>query len=215
MTTEKVQTRSPFPAALEQLVETVRACQRCPRMQGRTRVLGASNGRVSARILFVAEAPGRHGADRVGIPLAGDRTGQTFGTLLEAAGLSRDDVFITNAVLCNPRNERGNNDRPAANELANCRAHLEALLSILRPDWIVTLGAVALSTVDAIEPHSLRLRPDVGRAVRWRYGRLVPLYHPGPRALIHRPLETQRRDYRRLGNRIRRSAARQVTDHAV
>jgi uracil-DNA glycosylase len=202
-------------APFDLLVETVRACQLCPRMQGRTRVLGASNGRVTARIVFVAEAPGRHGADRLGVPLAGDRTGQVFNALLDAAGLSREDVFLTNAVLCNPRNELGNNDRPTAQEAANCRKHLESLLAILRPDWVISLGTVALSALDAIEPHSLRLRHDVGRAVRWRYGKLVPLYHPSPRALIHRPLAAQRADYRRLGNRIRRSARKVLADPAA
>lgn len=202
-------------ARFDLLVETVRACQLCPRMQGRTRVLGANNGRITARIVFVAEAPGRHGADKLGAPLAGDRTGQIFGELLGAAGLSRDDVFLTNAVLCNPRDERGNNDRPTTQEVANCRKHLESLLAILKPDWVVSLGIVALSALEDIAPHRLRLRDDVGRTVRWRYGNLVPLYHPSPRALIHRPLAAQRADYRRLGNRIRRSARPVSTNPAA
>ena len=40
------------------------ACRVCPRMEGRRRVLGAGNGPLDARVLFVAEAPGRLGDDR-------------------------------------------------------------------------------------------------------------------------------------------------------
>ena len=58
-------------------------------------------------MLFVAEAPGRLGADRTGIPLYGDRTGENFQTLLGNIGWKREQVFITNAVLCNPKQETG------------------------------------------------------------------------------------------------------------
>src|SRR5438046_3124119 len=102
----------PRDGTFAQLVQTVQACRLCPRMEGRTRVLGPANGPMSARILFVAEAPGRFGGDRSGVPLSGDRTGRTFTELLGAAGLRRDEIFITNAVLCNPRDHAGRNDRP-------------------------------------------------------------------------------------------------------
>lgn len=185
-----------------ELVQAVQACRRCPRMTGRTRVLGPANGALSARILFVAEAPGRFGADVSGVPLSGDRTGRTFEELLAAAGLSRDDVFITNAVLCNPRDPTGRNDRPTRAEVANCHDHLRTVVEVVDPEWVVTLGAVALAALARIEPHGLVPRRDAGRAVRW-FGRwLAPLYHPGPRALIRRPLEAQRADYARLAELV-------------
>ncbi len=49
---------------------------------------------------------------------AGDRSGDNFETLLARTGLTRDDVFITNAALCNPLHN-GNNSRPTAKELRN------------------------------------------------------------------------------------------------
>lgn len=188
--------------AFTALVGTVSSCRRCPRMEGRTRVLGDANGPLTARMLFVAEAPGRFGADAMGIPLTGDRTGRTFDLLLASAGLRRSDLFITNAVLCNPRDAQGRNDRPTRREIANCSSHLLRLLAILDPAWVVTLGVVALQAVGAIEPHTALLQRDVGQSIPW-FGRfLVPLYHPGPRALIHRPLYLQERDYRRLADLI-------------
>ncbi len=62
--------------AFDALVARVSSCRCCPRMEGRARVLGQANGPLSARVLFIAEAPGRFGADMSGIPLAGDRTGR-------------------------------------------------------------------------------------------------------------------------------------------
>jgi uracil-DNA glycosylase family 4 len=176
-------------------------------MEGRTRVLAPANGSLSVRVLFVAEAPGRFGADASGVPLLGDRTGRTFEALLASAGLRRDDVFITNAVLCNPRDEAGRNDRPTRAEVANCQDHLARVIGIVNPEWVVSLGIVALEALARLEPHGLLLRRDAGRPVRWSDRWLLPLYHPGPRALIRRPLETQREDYARLGMLIKRIPA--------
>jgi uracil-DNA glycosylase family 4 len=173
-------------------------------MEGRTRVFGPANGSVHARILFVAEAPGRLGADLTGVPLSGDRTGRTFDALLEGAGIRRSDIFVTNAVLCNPLDDAGRNDRPTALEVSSCSDHLRRLVDILAPDWVVTLGTVALEAVGRVEPHDMILCRDVGMPKRW-FGRwLLPLYHPGPRALIHRPLDVQRSDYVQLAALVNR-----------
>ena len=182
------------PLFLE-LVEAARACRRCPRMEGRTRALGPGNGPLDARVLFVAEAPGRLGAERTGVPLSGDQTGRNFDLFLMGAGISRGDVFVTNAVLCNPRKLDGRNDRPRSDELRNCSGHLRALIDLLDPPWVVSLGRAALDALDLIEPHALVLAHDVGLAAPWYGRRLVPLYHPGPRALIRRPAARQAADY--------------------
>lgn len=180
------------------LVTAACTCHRCPRMEGRTRVLGSANGPLCAPILFVAEAPGRLGADRCGTPLSGDRTGQTFDALLAASGIRRDEIFITNAVLCNPRDDAGRNDTPTRAELRNCGSHLARLIEILGPEVVVTLGVTALNALDLLARHGLILRRDVGRPAWWFGRRLVPLYHPGPRALIRRPFAAQCADYQNL-----------------
>jgi DNA polymerase len=167
-------------------------------MDGRTRAIGAGNGPLDARVLFVAEAPGRLGADVTGVPLSGDQTGRTFDALLVGAGIDRARVFVTNAVLCNPRKADGRNDRPRAAEIANCSEHLRALIDLLDPPWVVSLGRAALDALKLIEPHDLVLARDVGMAAAWYGRRLVALYHPGPRALIRRPIRQQRADYAAL-----------------
>ncbi|GIW08991.1 MAG: uracil-DNA glycosylase [Dehalococcoidia bacterium] len=191
-----------FQVAFEQLVAEVAACRRCPAMAGRRRVLSAANGPLGARVLFVAEAPGRRGAERTGIPLSGDATGRRFERLLAAAGLSRSEVFLTNAVLCNPC-RAGRNRPPAASELAHCRNFLRRTLALVDPEVVVTLGRVALRALGAIAPHGASLA-RVGEAVPWQGRLLVPLYHPGPRTEHHRPFAQQLADYHRLGVAIQR-----------
>lgn len=167
-------------------------------MEGRRRVLSPANGPLQAPVMFVAEAPGRFGAERTGVPLSGDQAGRTFEHLLACAGLTRQEVFVTNAVLCNPLDLQGRNRRPAARELDNCRTHLRAQIELVAPRLVVALGATALHTLDRIEPHGLRLSTDIGCAVPWHGRYLVALYHPGPRALVHRHLAQQEADFRAL-----------------
>lgn len=172
-------------------------------MDGRRRVLSELNGSLDALVLFVAEAPGRLGAERTGIPLSHDRSGKNFERLLECAGLSRDDVFITNAVLCNPRDSRDRNRPPSPTELQNCASHLRQQLDLVSARIVVTLGVTALRALDDVEPHRLSLRDHVGKPVAW-FGRvLIPLYHPSDQAMLHRPLAVQEQDYRALGELVR------------
>jgi uracil-DNA glycosylase family 4 len=184
------------------LVERAQGCTRCARMDGRRRVLGSGNGPADARVMFVAEAPGRFGGDRTAVPLHGDRSGATFTYLLQVAGFDRDAVFVTNAVLCNPRDPAGRNAKPTPAELRNCGEHLAAQIAVIDPPWVVALGHTALRALAHIAPHGLRLGPDVGQPVPWHGRSLVALYHPGPRALIRRPLAQQVEDYRCLATLV-------------
>lgn len=189
--------------AFGRLALQARECRLCPRMDGRVRVLSELNGSVNPSVLFVAEAPGRLGADRTGIPLSSDRTGRNFDLLLPFSGLRRADVFITNAVLCNPRDPQGRNTRPSGAELRSCSRFLVGIIDLLQPPWVVSLGRVALDALALVEPHRAELKDDVGRQLVW-YGRgLVPLYHPGPRSVARRGIERHRDDYRRLGEIVR------------
>jgi uracil-DNA glycosylase family 4 len=180
------------------LVNQVQSCRLCPRMEGRTRVFGPLNGSIDTAALFVAEAPGRLGADRWQVPLFGDQTGHAFEELLQIAGLNRQQIFITNAVLCNPRDEHGNNAPPTRQEIENCSQHLRETIVLIQPRYVITLGQVALKALHYLAPHDLTLAQHVGCSYAW-YGRwLIPLYHPGSRARVHRPFAMQKEDYLRL-----------------
>jgi uracil-DNA glycosylase family 4 len=184
------------------LIEAVQHCTLCPRLCGRTKVLSRHNGNPGTALLFIAEAPGRLGADRTGVPLCGDQTGDNFERLLGTVGWTRQDIFITNAVLCNPREESGNNGTPTVEELANCSFYLEMTISVVNPAVIVTLGATALKALEQICPHSISLKDAVSQPTRWAGRTLVPLYHPGPRALVHRGFAKQTSDFLRLAKMV-------------
>lgn len=185
-------------AAFAALVERVAACRQCPAMEGRRRVLTAANGTVHARVLFIAEAPGRGGAERTGVPFSGDFSGRTFERLLAEVGWTRDDLFITNAALCNPQGPTGANRPPTRRELANCSGHLRATLAIVDPPVVATLGAVALAALDRIERHGLKLTDARGRPHAWNGRTLFPLYHPSPKVLAWFPYARMAADFRAL-----------------
>lgn len=180
---------------LADLVYQVKHCNLCPRMRGRNKVLGSSNGKLDASVMFIAEAPGRLGADKFGIPLYGDQTGRNFEMLLASAGLVRDSIFITNAVLCNPRTSKGNNDSPKMAEIRNCSDYLKQILEIIKPKYVIPLGRVALASLNAIEPHGIRLSQGVGKVFPWHGCLVYPLFHPGPRAFVWRTKAQQMEDY--------------------
>lgn len=161
-------------------------------------VLGPGNGSTSAKILFIAEAPGRFGAGRTGIPFSGDKSGENFETLLAHAGLARQDVFITNAVLCNPLKD-GNNSRPTSAEIKNCSGFLRLQIELIRPRLVVTLGGIALDAVNRLLQTRYELKTDALRPVETPNFILLPLYHPSPRvANWKRPLRLQKRDFAKI-----------------
>jgi DNA polymerase len=162
-------------------------------------ILGDVNGPLDADVLFVAEAPGRLGAARTGIPMTSDVTGRRFHAFLAEAGLERDRVFITNSVLCNPLTANGHNRRPSAREVAACRDFLAGQLGLVQAPVVVALGGVALEALRRIERHEAVLAHDAGRSLRWAGRALVPLYHPSIQSTLTRPHEAQLEDWRRLG----------------
>jgi len=187
-----------------ELVHRVVACTKCPRMAGSARVLGPGCGPLNAPLVFVGEAPGRLGADGSHLPFHGDKSGHNFEKLIEQVGISRYDVFVTNAVLCNPKDERGNNGTPSPLEIANCAPFLRETLELVDPMVVVTLGAVALKACSLLEPHSMSLRENVRKAHVWMNRTLIPAYHPGQRAMIHRSFANQLSDYQYVAEILRR-----------
>lgn len=95
----------------KKLVEQAATCRICPNLADQPAVLSSCNGSLKAQVVFVAEAPGRFGAGRTGVPFSGDQSGKNFETLLSHTGWTRDEVFITNAALCNPLQNGNNRDR--------------------------------------------------------------------------------------------------------
>lgn len=188
----------------DQLVREVKNCEKCPRMCNSERVLGPASGSLTAKLVFVGEAPGRLGADESQIPFHGDKSGHNFETLLEQVGLNRYELFVTNAVLCNPKDEKGNNATPTPQEVRNCSAFLQRQIELIQPSVVVTLGSTALKASSLIEAHHLSLREHVRSSHKWLNRLLIPAYHPGQRAMIHRSFANQLSDYQFIAEETKR-----------
>ena len=188
---------------LQMIVEAA-GCTRCPAMCERTAVLSELNGSVAARIMFIGEAPGRKGADQTRVPFSGDQSGKNFDRFLGSIGLSRRQIFITSAALCNPRTDSGANRKPSRSELTNCSQFLQRTMEIVNPRLVVTLGSVALEALRSIETHDLNLKQAAASIHRWHGRVLVPLYHPSPQVLAsHRREAEQLADYKMVARAIK------------
>jgi uracil-DNA glycosylase family 4 len=155
-------------------------------------------------VIFIGEAPGRLGADASELPFHGDKSGHNFESLLEQVGLSRYDAFVTNAVLCNPKDDMGNNATPSSAEVSNCTEFLREQLALVDAPVVVTLGAVALRATALVADHSLTLRDNVRQSHAWARRELIPAYHPGQRAMVHRSFANQLADYQFVAEAVRR-----------
>ncbi|MFA5944439.1 MAG: uracil-DNA glycosylase [Candidatus Thermoplasmatota archaeon] len=125
-------------AALSDIAERVRVCQRCGLCGTRTNAVpGEGNGR--GRILLVGEAPGRN-EDKTGRPFCG-AAGKILDAALTEARIDRADAFVTSIVKCRPP---GNRD-PTPEEKAACRPYLLEQVAALRPRVVVALGRHGLS----------------------------------------------------------------------
>lgn len=184
----------------DKLVRFAKRCTACKAMSDKEAIIGYQNGNVNADILFVAEAPGPQGADKTGIPLTGDRTGNNFEEILRAASLKRRDIFITNAVLCCPTNQKGKVRPPEPDEIENCNVYLELLIELIDPKVVVPIGVVALKALNQIKEHQLKFKNHIATFHPWN-GRLIyPLYHPSPLVINRglRTMEQQKADYIKL-----------------
>ncbi len=188
------QTRKKF----KRLEKQAAKCRLCPALADQLAILSSANGNLNAKIVFVAEAPGRFGAGRTGIPFHGDKSGDNFETLLKHIGLTRAEVFITNAALCNPL-ENGNNRRPKVSEIKNCSPFLKETLELISPQVVVTLGSVGLQALNFILETRYQLKENVASPLTTPNFILFPLYHPSPRVTNWmRPLAQQKKDFKKI-----------------
>ena len=119
------------------------ACTRCSLYQHATQVV-PGEGPARARLMMVGEEPGDQ-EDKQGRPFTGP-AGRVLDRALAEASLSRDDMYLTNAVKHFKWTERGKrriHQRPSAPEIRACGYWLTAELEIVRPGLVVLLGAVA------------------------------------------------------------------------
>ena len=149
----------PADADLETLREAARNCRGCPLFEPATQTV-FGEGRPGARLMLVGEAPGDR-EDREGRPFVGP-AGRELDGALAAAGLAREEVYLTNAVKHFKFHERGKrriHDKPSRAEVKACGAWLAAELDELAPLGVLALGATAAT---ALYGSAVRVTKDRG-----------------------------------------------------
>ena len=137
----------PERLTLPALREAAAGCRGCHLWQvGTQTVFG--EGASGASALFVGEQPGDQ-EDRAGKPFVGP-AGRVFDEALEAAGIDRSTVYVTNAVKhfkWQARGKRRIHQKPNWTEMTACRPWLEAELTVVKPRILVLLGATAAQSL--------------------------------------------------------------------
>lgn len=110
------------------------------------------DGKAGAKLMLIGEAPGRD-EDQQGIPFVG-RSGQLLNKMLEAIGLAREDVYITNVIPWRPPGNR----TPTPAETNACRPFIERHIELVRPEVLVFLGAASAQQLTGAKEGILRLR---------------------------------------------------------
>jgi DNA polymerase len=144
-------------------------CSRCKlHTLGRKQIVFGV-GNPHAELMFVGEAPGAD-EDVQGVPFVG-RAGQLLTKIIEAIGLTRDDVYIANVIKCRPPGNRN----PEPDEVEQCEPFLVRQIDAIRPKVIVALGTFAAKALLKSDLSISKLR---GQFYDYRGAKLLPTFHP-------------------------------------
>ena len=175
----------PDPAALRALEDRNRGCAACPLRISASQVV-VSDGDPHSALLIVGEGPGAE-EDRDGRPFVG-QAGQLLDRILAAAGIAREDAYLTNVTRCRAPHNR----TPLPLETATCTGlWLEPQLGLLRPRVVLALGNTAAQYLLGTSQGITRLR---GQWFAYRHSAwpdpalLMPLLHPA--YLLRNPVRT-------------------------
>ena len=156
--------------AWDELKRKVEECRKCELCTKRHNTVFGEGPTENCRVVIVGEGPGAD-EDATGRPFVG-KAGILLTSILQDGGkIPRESLYITNIVKCRPPENRN----PTRYEAQACNEFLEAQLSLLHPDIVVTLGNVPtqwlLKTTQGIT--SLR-----GQWIDWRGIKLFSMFHP-------------------------------------
>lgn len=169
--------------SLDVLNYQIRSCERCRLSLTRKHAL-TGEGNINSSILFVALSPGskEDSENRIFV----GPSGQVFNRLLQAAGINRELVFMTNLVKCTlPQNRK-----PAMDEIESCSQFLYDEILIIHPEVIVPLGSYATRAI-LTKYHADPLTAEMsfakinGKLLSINNEKIFPLPHPA--ALLYNP----------------------------
>jgi len=166
--------------SLEEIRADLGDCQRC-KLAPRRHLIVFGSGNPKAELMFVGEAPGSD-EDQQGLPFVG-RAGQLLTKIIQAMGMTRDEVYISNILKCRPPENRN----PEPDEIASCEPFLFRQIAAVRPRVICALGAFGAQTLLRTKEAISRLR---GNFYDYRGARLMATYHPA--YLLRNPNEKRK-----------------------
>ncbi len=178
--------------SLEALQEEASCCRRCPLWEGRTNVV-FGDGDAHARVMLVGEAPGKN-EDLQGLPFVG-AAGKNLESLLQLAGLTRQDVYIANVLKCRPPGNRN----PQADEILQCSGYLHEQARLVMPEFILTLGNFATKHIMKTDVGITRLRGSVHQVGRFK---VLPVFHPAAALYDRSKQQALEDDFRMLGKML-------------
>ena len=143
-------------------------CTKCGLCATRSKTVFGS-GNQQADWMLVGEAPGQQ-EDEQGLPFVGS-AGLLLTEMLRAIGLTREEVFMTNVLKCNPPDNRD----PRVNEVESCYAYLQRQQQLIKPKIIVALGRIAAQTLLKTDEPLSGLR---GKVHTFNDTPVVVIYHP-------------------------------------
>lgn len=126
--------------SLMELYRDWRSCSRCDLHQSRKHIC-FGNGNHDADIMLIGEAPGED-EDKSGSVFVGE-SGALLSKILSAAGINRNDLFITNLVMCRPPENRN----PMRIERESCFERLHAQIYTVDPMLIIPIGKAAMEAL--------------------------------------------------------------------
>jgi DNA polymerase len=143
-------------------------CPHCTTATGYAQTV-FGEGNPGAQLMFVGEAPGAE-EDKQGRPFVG-RSGQLLEKMINAMGLSRQDVYIANVLKSRPPDNR----TPTPEEAMQCGPYLREQIRIIRPAVIVTLGRPAAQLLLDTNEAMGRMR---GHWYEYEGTPVMPTFHP-------------------------------------
>ena len=185
------ETAAPVPAhpTLASLARAEQACTACDLYRKATQAVPGLGPRQAA-ILMVGEQPGDQ-EDVMGKPFVGP-AGKVLDEALAAAGIDREEVYLTNVVKhfkWEPRGKRRIHQKPNLTEIRACRPWLEAELALVAPRIVVCLGATA---AQALMGPAFRVTRDHGQFFDSSWAPwLTATIHPS--AVLRMPDDEKRR----------------------
>jgi uracil-DNA glycosylase len=160
--------------------------------------------------MLVGEQPGDQ-EDLQGRPFVGP-AGKLLNRALEAAGIDRDDVYVTNVVKhfkWEPRGKRRIHKKPSGIEIAACRPWFDEEVRVVKPSVIVCMGATA---AQALLGRNFKVTQERGKVILGVNGiRFVATVHPS--SILRAPDdETRHAEMKRFIEDLHVVAA-QITGH--